>query len=150
MISFKSWNASARVIVYIIYTRPTVQTGVINTVVNVCQKHRSIIYNVSGLLEVQVELFQIGIQWENQIFPSKRHTCLAMTPSIPFKAVTREIIDAIHTRTTVLTSVIYTVINVCKFNKNKGNKGIWKESTIRGHRKNLIPRWDSNPRPSVF
>ena len=73
-----------------------------------------------------------------------------MTPSMPFKAVTREIVDAIHTRTTVLTSVIYTVINVCKFNKNKGNKGRCKESTIRGHRKNLIPRWDSNLRPSVF
>ena len=58
-ISFKSWNASARVIVYIIYTRPPVQTGVINTVVNVCQKHRSVIYNVSGLLEVQVKLFQV-------------------------------------------------------------------------------------------
>ena len=69
-----------------------------------------------------------------------------MTSSIPFKAVTREIVDAIHTRTTVLTSVIYTVINVCKFDKNKGNKGRCKESTIRGHRKNLIPRWDSNPR----
>ena len=32
----------------------------------------------------------------------------------------------------------------------KGNKGRCKESTIRGHRKNLSPRWDSNPRPSVF
>ena len=51
-ISFKSLNASARVIVYIIYTRPTVQTCVINTVVNVCQKHISILYIVSGLLEV--------------------------------------------------------------------------------------------------
>ena len=40
-----------------------------------------------------------------------------MTPSIPFKAVTREIVDAIHTKTTVLTSVIYTVIDVCKFKK---------------------------------
>ena len=40
-----------------------------------------------------------------------------MTSSIPFRAVTREIVDAIHTRTTVLTSVIYTVIDVCKFNK---------------------------------
>ena len=59
VMSLKSWNASARVIVYIIYTRPTVQTGVINTIVNVCQKHRSIIYNVSGLLEVQVKLCQV-------------------------------------------------------------------------------------------
>ena len=42
-----------------------------------------------------------------------------MTPSIPFKAVTREIVDAIHTRTTVLTIVIYTVIDVCKFNKTQ-------------------------------
>ena len=32
----------------------------------------------------------------------------------------------------------------------KGKKGRCKESTIRGHRKNLSPRWDSNPRPSVF
>ena len=32
----------------------------------------------------------------------------------------------------------------------KENKGRCKESTIRGHRKNLSPRWDSNPRPSVF
>ena len=32
----------------------------------------------------------------------------------------------------------------------KGNKGKCKESTIRGHRKNLSLRWDSNPRPSVF
>ena len=46
-------------------------------------------------------------------FASKRHTCLAMTPSIPLKAVTREIIYAIHTRTTVLTGVIDTVIYVC-------------------------------------
>ena len=37
-----------------------------------------------------------------------------MTPSIPLKAVTREVVDAIHTRTTVLTGVIDTVINVCK------------------------------------
>ena len=58
-ISFKSWNASARVIVYIIYTRPTVQACVINTVVNVCQKHKSLIYNVSDLLEVQVKLFEV-------------------------------------------------------------------------------------------
>ena len=83
-------------------------------------------------------------------FSLKRHTYLAVTPGIPLKAVTREIVDAIHTRTTVLTSVIYTVINVCKFNKNKGNKGRCKESTIRGHRKNLNPRWVSNQRPSVF
>ena len=40
-----------------------------------------------------------------------------MTPSIPFRAVTREIVDDIHTRTAVLTSVIYAVIDVCKFNK---------------------------------
>ena len=33
---------------------------------------------------------------------------------------------------------------------NKENKGRYKESTIRGHTKNLYPRWDSNPRPSVF
>ena len=36
-----------------------------------------------------------------------------MTPSISLKAVTREIIYAIHTRTTVLTGVIDTVIYVC-------------------------------------
>ena len=41
-ISFKSSNTSARVVVYIIYTRPTVQTCVINAVVNVCQKYRCI------------------------------------------------------------------------------------------------------------
>ena len=40
-----------------------------------------------------------------------------MTPSIPFKALTREVVDYVYTRTTVLTSVIYTVINVGKFNK---------------------------------
>ena len=40
-----------------------------------------------------------------------------MTPSIPLKAVTREIVDAIHTRTTVLTSVVDTVIYVCKDTK---------------------------------
>ena len=32
----------------------------------------------------------------------------------------------------------------------KENKGRCKESTIKGHRKNLSPRRDSNPRPSVF
>ena len=32
----------------------------------------------------------------------------------------------------------------------KENKGRCKESTIKGHRKNLSARWDSNPRPSVF
>ena len=37
-----------------------------------------------------------------------------MTPSIPLQAVTREVFDAIHTRATVLTGVIDTVINVCK------------------------------------
>ena len=37
-----------------------------------------------------------------------------MTPSIPLQAVTREVVDAIHTRATVLTGVIDTVINVCK------------------------------------
>ena len=68
-----------------------------------------------------------------------------MTPSIPLKAVTREIVDAIHTRTTVLTSVIYTVINVCKFNKNKENKGRCKESTIRGHRKKSDPQMGFEP-----
>ena len=31
---------------------------------------------------------------------------------------------------------------------HKGNKGRYNESTIRGHRKNLSPRWDSNQRPS--
>ena len=31
----------------------------------------------------------------------------------------------------------------------KGNKGRCKESTIRKHRKNLSPRWDSNPRRVV-
>ena len=39
---------------------------------------------------------------------------------------------------------------LCNFKDYKGNKGRCKESTIRGHRKNLSPRWDSNPRPSVF
>ena len=34
------------------------------------------------------------------------------------KAVTREIVDAIHKRTTVLTSVIYTVTIVYRVNKN--------------------------------
>ena len=32
----------------------------------------------------------------------------------------------------------------------KENKGRCKESTIKGHRHNLSPSWDSNPRPSVF
>ena len=41
-----------------------------------------------------------------------------MTPSIPFRAVTREIVDAIHTRTTVLTSVIYTISIVFRVSKN--------------------------------
>ena len=41
-----------------------------------------------------------------------------MTPSIPLKAVTREIVDAIHKRTTVLTSVIYTVTIVFRVSKN--------------------------------
>ena len=59
VISFKSCDASARVIVYIIYTRPTVQTCVINTVVDVWQKHRSIIYNVSDLVEMQIKVFQV-------------------------------------------------------------------------------------------
>ena len=36
------------------------------------------------------------------------------------------------------------------FKSYKRNKGRCKESTIIGHRKNLSPRWDSNPRPSVF
>ena len=39
-------------------------------------------------------------------FASKQHSCLAVTPSIPHKAVTREVDDTIHTRTTVMTSVI--------------------------------------------
>ena len=30
----------------------------------------------------------------------------------------------------------------------EGNKGRCKEQTIRGHRKNLSPTWNSNPRPS--
>lgn len=30
------------------------------------------------------------------------------------------------------------------------NKGRCKESAMRGHRKNLSPKRDSNPRPSVF
>ena len=51
---------------------------------------------------------------ELKFFASELRTCLAMTPSIPLKAVTREIVDAIHTRTTVLTSVVDTVINICK------------------------------------
>ena len=33
---------------------------------------------------------------------------------------------------------------------NKVKKERYKESTIRGHRKNLSPRWDWNPRASVF
>ena len=41
-----------------------------------------------------------------------------MTPSIPVKAVTREIVDAIHKRTTVLTSVIYTVTILLRVSKN--------------------------------
>ena len=41
-----------------------------------------------------------------------------MTPSIPLKAVTREIVDAIHKRTTVLTSVTYTVTIVFRVSKN--------------------------------
>ena len=32
----------------------------------------------------------------------------------------------------------------------KGNEGRCKESTLRGHRKNLRSRWDSNPRPFVL
>ena len=32
----------------------------------------------------------------------------------------------------------------------EGNKGRCKESTIRGHRKNLSPRWDSNPEGRGF
>ena len=41
-------------------------------------------------------------------------------------------------------------INTMRFKTIKENKGRCKESTIRGHRKNLSPRWDSNPRHSVF
>ena len=52
-------------------------------------------------------------------FASKRHTCLAESPSVPLWAVTRECVDAIQTRTTVLTSVTDTVINVCKFKQTK-------------------------------
>ena len=47
-------------------------------------------------------------------FASKRYTSLAVTPSIPLRAATREVVDAIHTKTTVLAGVIYTVINVCR------------------------------------
>ena len=70
-------------------------------------------------------------------FSLKPHTCLAVTPSVPLKAVTREIIYAIQTRTTVLTGVINTVIYVClkkikgvfndavnKLNNPKNNKQI--------------------------
>ena len=45
-------------------------------------------------------------------FASKQHSCLAVTPSIPHKAVTREVVDTIHTRATVMTSVIDIVIYV--------------------------------------
>ena len=41
-----------------------------------------------------------------------------MTPSTPLKAVTREIVDAIHKKTTVLTSVIYIVTIVFRVSKN--------------------------------
>ena len=47
-------------------------------------------------------------------FNLKRYTSLAVTPSIPLAAATREILDAIHTRATVLTGVVDTVIYVCK------------------------------------
>ena len=44
-------------------------------------------------------------------FASKQpDSCLAVTPSIPHKAVTHEVVDTIHTRTTVMTSVIDLVI----------------------------------------
>ena len=51
---------------------------------------------------MQVKLFQVfyWLDWYSMRKPnfcSKRHTRLGMTPSIPFKAVTREIVDAIHT-----------------------------------------------------
>ena len=36
------------------------------------------------------------------------------------------------------------------FTVDKGNKGRYNESTIRGHGKNLSPRWYSNLRPSLF
>ena len=36
------------------------------------------------------------------------------------------------------------------FKLTSRNRGRYKESTVRGHRKNLSPRQDSNPRPSVF
>ena len=55
-ISFKPCNTSARVIVYVFYTRPTVQTCVINTVVDVCEKHGSTMYNVADHLNVLVKV----------------------------------------------------------------------------------------------
>ena len=57
-ISGKSCSTSTRVIVFTIYTRPTVQTFVINTVVDVCQKHRSTTYNVDDHLNLLVNFFK--------------------------------------------------------------------------------------------
>ena len=57
-ISCKSCNTSARVIVFTIYTRPSVQTFVINTVVDVCQKHRSTLYNVNDHLNLLVNFLK--------------------------------------------------------------------------------------------
>ena len=122
-ISGKSCNTSARVIVFTIYTRPTVQTFVINTVVDVCQKHRSTMYNVDGHLNLLVNFLKYEpsnfFSTSKPNFASKRHTCLAETPSVPLWAVTRECVDPIHTRTTVLTSVTDTVINVCTVKQTK-------------------------------
>ena len=57
-ISCKSCSTAARVIVFTIYTRPTVQTFVINAVVDVCQKHRSTLYNVGDHLNLLVNFFK--------------------------------------------------------------------------------------------
>ena len=56
--SCKSCSTVARVIVFTIYTRPTVQTFVINAVVDVCQKHRSTLYNVGDHLNLLVNFFK--------------------------------------------------------------------------------------------
>ena len=66
--------------------------------------HRGNVYNVVDRMNVLFRLFKLLITKPN--FASKLHTCQTVTPSIPLKAVTREIGDAIHTRTTVSTIVI--------------------------------------------
>ena len=79
------------------------------------------------------------------------HACLALTSSIPLQAGTREVVDALHTRTTVLTGLIDTVIYVCVKiikdvlidlviilnNQKKINKGKaeCKNSTLNGYNK---------------